>query len=280
MAKTTKRNTPLRRKPTKKKKSFLLVKAVFFLVILIFFTFTISHYKNAILYYFSFKTDKLVQSDKLTQARIYEIINDNSDKVVGIDVSQYQGNINWNELDSVENKKIGFVFVRASVGNDFIDSSFETNWKQAKKKKIIRGAYHYYRPNENSKLQAQNFIKTVQLKKGDLPPVLDIEKLPNNQSIDSLKIGIKRWLTIIDNHYNVKPIIYSGEKYYNSFLKEDFKEYTFWIANYNPWVNEINDNWLFWQFTEKAVIKGIKEKVDINLYNGTPKMLNYLIIPN
>jgi lysozyme len=150
----------------------------------------------------------------------------------------------------------------------------------AKKNNFIRGAYHYYRPNENSIEQADNFIKTVKLKIGDLPPVLDIEKLPENQSIDSLKVGLRRWLKKVDQHYKVKPIIYTGERYYNDFLKDEFSEYTFWVANYNFFVENIENDWQFWQFTEKARINGINENVDLNIYNGTPKMLEYITISN
>ena len=280
MARITRRKAPVKRTTSRKKKSLFPLNKVIFVLVFISFLFAAFYYKNTILYYLSYKSNKVIESDKLAEARIFEILNKNENKVVGIDISEYQGKINWEKVDSVDSEKIGFVFVRSTVGNDRVDYKFKTNWEKANDKKLICGAYHYYRPNENSKLQANNFIKNVHLKKGDLPPVLDIEKLPKTQSIDSLKIGIKRWLTIVENHYNVKPIIYTGEKYYDSFLKDDFKGYTFWIANYNPWVETIKEDWLFWQFTEKAVINGINEKVDVNIYNGTPKMLEYLTISN
>jgi lysozyme len=107
--------------------------------------------------------------------------------------------------------------------------------------------------------------------------VLDIENLPKTQSVDSLKVGLKRWLKKVEDHYKVKPIIYSGERYYKDFLKDDFKGYPFWIANYNFFVENIKDDWLFWQFTEKGTIPGIEGPVDLNIYNGTPKMLNYQV---
>ncbi|HEU0137474.1 MAG TPA: GH25 family lysozyme, partial [Flavobacterium sp.] len=151
---------------------------------------------------------------------------------------------------------------------------------QAKDNNFIRGAYHYYRPNENSSDQADNFIATVKLSKGDLPPVLDIEQLPKRQSVDSLKVGLKRWLTKVEKHYNMRPIIYSGERYYDDFLKDEFEGYTFWIANYNFFVENIKDDWQFWQFTEKATVPGISGPVDMNIYNGTPKMLRYLTKSN
>lgn len=279
MAKATTRKTPIRKRAIKKKQTFFSLKFIIISLLIILFSFGIYHYRNAILYYFSFKTDKVLKEDKVAQARIYQILKAHKELSFGFDVSQYQGEIDWEQIDSVENKfPLHFVLIRATAGNNKEDSEFDDNWKAAKKHHFIRGAYHYYRPNENSIEQAENFIKTVTLQRGDLPPVLDIEQLPKEQSIDSLKVGLKRWLKKIDAHYKVKPIIYTGEKYYEDFLKEEFKGYTFWVANYNFFVENIKEDWLFWQFTEKAVIKGINEKVDLNIYNGTPKMLEYLTI--
>jgi lysozyme len=240
----------------------------------------LGYYKrNALAYYFGFKSDKILKEEKKYSSRNAAVLAENYDKVAGIDVSQYQGKIDWDEIKFINKKyPIGFVFIRASVGNDCNDSSFKCNWKEAKKHKIIRGAYHYYRPNENSVEQAERFIQLVKLEKGDLPPVLDIEKLPVEQSIDSLKIGLKRFLKKIDEHYKIKPIIYTSQKYYEDFLEEEFEDYTFWIANYNFIDEKINDDFLFWQFTEKGKVNGIKYNVDLNIYNGTPKMLDYLRI--
>ncbi|MCU0350120.1 MAG: glycoside hydrolase family 25 protein, partial [Flavobacterium sp.] len=163
---------------------------------------------------------------------------------------------------------LSFVFIRSTAGKDKIDSKFKENWKAAKERQLIRGAYHYYRPNENSIVQAENFINTVTLEPGDFPPVLDIEQLPKKQSLDSLKVGLKRWLDKVEKHYKVKPIIYSGESYYKDFLKKEFSEYPFWIANYNFWRNQPDSHWLLWQFTEKAQISGINGTVDVNVFNG------------
>lgn len=279
MAKATTRKTPIRKRANKKKQTFFSLKFIIISLLIILFSLGIYHYRNAILYYFSFKTDKVLKEDKVAQARIYQILKAHKELTFGFDVSQYQGEIDWEQIDSVENKfPLHFVLIRATAGNNKEDSEFDDNWKAAKEHNFIRGAYHYYRPNENSIEQAENFIKTVTLQKGDLPPVLDIEQLPKEQSIDRLKVGLKRWLKKIDEYYKVKPIIYTGEKYYEDFLKEEFKGYTFWVANYNFFVENIKEDWLFWQFTEKATIKGINERVDLNIYNGTPKMLEYLTL--
>jgi lysozyme len=258
-------------------KSQIIIFSLFFL----FLSGTVYHYREALLYYFSFKTHKIIKEDKIAEARNFQILEKHQDRTFGLDVSQFQGEINWKIIDTIEEKfPLHFVFIRATAGKDKLDSQFKNNWAAAKENHLIRGAYHYYRPNENSIAQADFFIKNVKLQKGDLPPVLDIEKLPKNQSVDSLKKGLRRWLEKVDSHYKVKPIIYTSEKYYEDFLKKEFSEYTFWIANYNFFVEEIKDDWLFWQFTEKATIDGIQERVDVNIYNGTPKMLDYLTISN
>lgn len=288
MRKPVTRKPSVRRKPVSKKKASFWKgnKGSFILGILftIFLLLICYHYRNGLNYYLGLKLDKNKLSDenkRIADVRNYQILTKYQDKVVGIDISQYQGKIDWDNVRDIENAfPVGFVFIRATVGKEKLDSQFKENWLGAKNNGITRGAYHYYRPNENSLQQAELFIKNVKLQKGDLPPVLDIEKLPKNQSIDSLKIGLRRWLKKIDAHYKVKPIIYTGEHYYENFLKNEFSGYTFWIANYNFFVEDMKDDWLFWQFTEKASIQGIKGNVDVNIYNGTPKMLKYLTISN
>ncbi len=279
--KKTSNRKPISRKKTSfwkgNKGSFVL--GILFAAILFSIAF---HYRNGLYYYLDLKSEKAssnYEDKRISDVRNFQILNKYKDKVAGFDVSEYQGKINWDEINNVDNTyPLRFVFIRATAGKDKLDSKFEYNWSESRANRFIRGAYHYYRPNENSIAQAENFIKNVTLKKGDLPPILDIEKLPENQPIDSLKIGLKRWLEKVDNHYKVKPIIYTGEKYYDAFLKKEFSEYTFWIANYNFFVEDIKDDWLFWQFTEKATISGINGNVDVNIYNGTPKMLEYLTI--
>lgn len=283
--KTVRRRTATTRKTRKKPSAFYskFRKISLYFLAGILVLVTLYHYRNGLAYYFSFKTDKLLsenaESKRLSDIRNHQVLENINGKSIGIDVSEYQDDIKWSYVDTLENTyPIHFVFIRATVGCDRLDKKFNTNWEGAKKNKMIRGAYHYYRPNENSIDQADLFIKNVQLRKGDLPPVLDIEKLPKNQSIERLKVGLKRWLTRVEAHYHVRPIIYTGEKYYDDFLKEEFSEYLFWIANYNFYREKINDDWLFWQFTEKGSVPGIKGNVDVNIYNGDLQQLQFITV--
>ena len=283
--KSTRPRTTYARKPAKKSSFFagklLRYLSVIFFVLLFFGL--LYHYREGLAYYFSFKSDKVLsdaaESKRFSDIRNFQVLEKHEGKSIGLDVSEYQEKISWSYVDTLEQKyPLDFVFIRATVGKDRVDHRFKRNWLGAKDNKMIRGAYHYYRPNENSIEQAELFIQTVRLQKGDLPPVLDIEKLPRNQSIDSLKVGLKRWLNKVEAHYKVKPIIYTGEKYYDDFLKEEFSDYLFWIANYNFYREEIDGDWLFWQFTEKAKVPGITTKVDINIYNGDLEQLRFITV--
>lgn len=280
------RKKPVIRRKTRKKSSFFSGKLIRFSIIgffvLLFFGVGY-HYRNGLLYYLGFKSYKLsyeqAEAKRISDVRNFQVLENHIGKAIGLDVSEYQGEIDWTLVKNIEgNYPLEFVLIRATAGIDREDLQFRKNWLGAKNRKMIRGAYHYYRPNENSLEQAKIFIQTVQLQKGDLPPVLDIEKLPKEQSLDSLKKGLKRWLKVVEAHYKVRPIIYTGEKYYDDFLKEEFSDYLFWIANYNFYREKIGEDWLFWQFTEKASVAGIKGNVDVNIYNGDIEQLRFITI--
>ena len=286
---TPKRTAAPRKKTAKKKQGltpFTILKYSVYMLLITFIIAGTYRFRHGVLVYLGFNkinnkqiTVLTKEERKIADLRIYEIVSRHKDRIFGFDVSHYQGKINW---DSIERSKgdfpLDFVFIRASAGKRRGDNEFARNWKHAKRTGFIRGAYHYYRPDENSVKQAENFIKRVTLSKGDLPPVLDIEKMPNGQSIDSLKSGLKRWLKLVENHYGVKPILYSGQSFHGDFLKKEFKGYTLWIANYSFFEDEIRKEWDFWQFTDKASIIGIEGKVDANIYNGNLSGLKKLCI--
>tara|TARA_B100001287_G_scaffold251712_1_gene233127 strand:+ start:4187 stop:4963 length:777 start_codon:yes stop_codon:yes gene_type:complete len=193
------------------------------------------------------------------------------DYIYGIDISEYQGVIAWNKIHKInEEKTIDFVIVRATAGNNHRDRFFTSNWREAGNKKIIRGAYHYFRPNENSTEQANNFIKNVKLSSGDLPPIIDIERISKIQSINSLKVGVRNWMKIIEEHYGIKPILYTGAHYYKDYLAKDFNEYKLWVANYNQVNLPLKKHkWMMWQFSDNGSASGIKGPVDLNLFKGS-----------
>jgi lysozyme len=266
-----------RKYPSKSKKQSIIspksVKWILGLFLLLCAIIFVYQKKDAVLFYLGFKiksSELTANQRKLEDRRINDIVENHKGKIFGIDVSQYQGTIDWDNVEAIEEQfELKFVVVRATAGSNKVDLKFKKNWKNLTESMYIQGAYHYYRPDENSTDQANNFIKNVKLRKGHLPPILDIEKMPKGQSMEKLKEGLQNWLSIVEKHYRVKPIIYTGEKYYEDFLQQDFPSYQFWIANYNPWKEKIEADYLMWQFTEKAKLHGINELVDVNVFNGT-----------
>jgi len=198
----------------------------------------------------------------------------NGYSVFGIDVSRHQGNINWGKLSKFRfaGHKIEFVFIKATEGENWVDQQFEYNWKKAKAYNILRGAYHFYRPKVHSSKQMRNFIALVEMEKGDLPPVLDVE-IESSLPKSTYQKGVLNCLKIMEAHYGLKPIIYTNQQLYREYFRhKDFKDYRFWISRLKPTAPRIN-RWRFWQFTYQAVVAGTDEYVDVNIFNGSKQEL-------
>jgi GH25 family lysozyme M1 (1,4-beta-N-acetylmuramidase) len=201
----------------------------------------------------------------------------NGIRTFGLDISYHQGSILW---DSVAKSKhpIQFVFIRACYGATKLDAQFHRNWEECSGKSFLRGAYHYYRPSQNSNSQFDLFKTHVYLRKGDLPPMLDIEE---NSLLgrENLLRGVKNWLKLAEDHYGIKPIIYTNLDFYRRYFdSKEFKSYHFWIAAYSGRHRIASVPWTFHQFSEKMRVKGISELVDGNDFNGDRRALERLCI--
>jgi len=198
----------------------------------------------------------------------------------GIDVSHHQDAIDWKEVKSmqVKNIKVGFSFIKATEGLGRVDNEFRRNWFKIKESGMPRGAYHFFIASKSGKAQAENFIETVDLSKGDLPPVLDIETT-NGSSVENIKARAKDFLNVLEAHFKVKPIIYTNVDFYETFLGDDFNDYPLWIAHYlvhdKP---RIERKWIFWQYNEGGHVNGIDAYVDFNVFNGDSADFKKLLI--
>jgi lysozyme len=194
--------------------------------------------------------------------------------IEGIDVSHHQQKIYW---DSLAKKNLTFVFVKATEGMSHTDTQFDFNWNEAKRIGLKRGAYHFFSTFTNATDQARHFIQTVKLEKGDLAPVLDFED--NIYFLEpGLKDSIYTWLTMVENHFRIKPIIYTNLNLYNNFIKPSFSNYPFWIARYQSDNLPIPNNSLsyIWQYGNRGRISGINGHVDLNVFLGTQTDFNNL----
>lgn len=193
----------------------------------------------------------------------------------GVDVSHHQQRIDWETV--AQKNDLHFAFVKATEGSDHKDSLFCTNWDMLQQTGIRRGAYHYFRSYGCGHDQALHFLQTVELSPGDLAPVLDLEttdKMPVEIMLEEARI----WLETVERSLNVRPIIYTNLHFYETYLAGVFDNYPLWIARYSE--NEPtlrNGNfWHFWQYSEKGCVQGISKRVDLNLFRGTPQMLDRL----
>ena len=200
--------------------------------------------------------------------------------VHGIDVSHHQGTIDWELLRNsatIDDYPLAFAFIKATESSDIVDSQFKKNFAQAKKYGIMRGAYHFYRTTTPAKQKAEHFIRNVELLPCDLPPVLDVEIHPQGISAEDFRQGILEWLARVEQHYGVRPILYTYHSFRQQYMNDPvFDLYPYWIAHYHVDSVRYKGPWAFWQHSDRGQLPGIKEKVDLNIFNGTYEELQQL----
>jgi lysozyme len=202
--------------------------------------------------------------------------------VQGIDVSSYQGYINWEKVKKMHQDSIhiGFAFIKATEGVIKADPFFQRNWRECKKAGIPCGAYHYLWPRFSGKFQAKFFLQNIKPGKGDLPVVVDIETL-EGVTPAKMRLQLAEFLREIETRTKVKPIIYSGVKFYEDNLAGYFDDYPLWLSNFNhsDLVTGRSTHWKFWQHSDKARVNGIAHAVDFDAFKGDSIAFKRMLIP-
>ena len=196
----------------------------------------------------------------------------NGYEIQGIDISHYQGDIDWTlvKTATINECPIRFVLIKATEGASIVDENFKENFFQAREHGLIRGAYHFWSKRSSAKEQAQHFLNNVSLERGDLPPILDVEHKPKNKPVEEFQKDILEWLDIMEKTYGVKPIIYTYLNFKMKYLSDKrFTDYPFWIAHYYVEEMKYQGPWKFWQHTDAGRLPGIEGEVDFNIYNGS-----------
>ncbi|MBR6346798.1 MAG: hypothetical protein IKR69_05360 [Bacteroidales bacterium] len=158
------------------------------------------------------------------------------------------------------------IYIKATEGESMVDENFSDSWKNAEAHQIRRGAYHYFLPSKSPVNQANHFIKTVgPLRSDDLPPVLDVETILKNEGAKKLNEKALKWLQTVEEYYGIKPVVYCPDNYALFVISSDIKNsYPIWVAHYGvPF--PLYRNWKCWQFSEKAIIKGIPGLSDLSV---------------
>ena len=195
-------------------------------------------------------------------------------KTWGIDVSHYQGEVDWKK---VKDTGVDFVYIKATEGSSYVDECFGKNKKQLEENEFTYGVYHFFSFDSKAKDQAKHFIETVGDMKGKLVPVVDVEyygnKIKHPPKKKNVQKELQKMLDILEKEYGVKPMIYSTEPFYIKYLDGDFDDYPLWVRNV---YFEPVHKWKIWQYTDKYKMDGMngKEKyVDANVCKGDLKDL-------
>lgn len=194
--------------------------------------------------------------------------------VKGVDVSAYQGEIDWQTLAMQD---VSFAFIKATEGSSFVDDKFSENWENALATNLKVGAYHFFSYESSGTAQAEHFIRTVPKVKGSLAPVIDVEFYGdfhrNPANADSVISELKDMIVILEKYYEVKPILYFTQESYELYIKGNFDEYPLWARSVYKKIGYIEvENWSFWQYSNRKKLDGYKgeEKfIDMNCFNGS-----------
>jgi lysozyme len=192
--------------------------------------------------------------------------------VLGVDVSYYEGTINWTSLHA---GGVQFAFIRVSDGTGFHDPKFASYWPAAKNAGVIRGAYQFFRPNQNVIAQADLLIAALggTYTPGDLPPVIDVE-VTGGYGPSTVATKVRQWVDHVKGVLGVDPIVYTGKYFWRDQVggPTSFVGNPLWIAQYtshcpdlpSPW-----PTWTFWQNSDTGTVAGISGHVDVDKFNGT-----------
>jgi lysozyme len=195
--------------------------------------------------------------------------------IQGIDVSKYQGDIEW---QAVHDSGVRFAWIKATEGGDVVDSKFQANWEGARAAGIPRGAYHFMfwcRPWQE---EVNWFIKNVPVEPDALPPVLDVEATPQSKMCkrtlerDKTIADMRLILEALERHYGKKPVIYSSVDFYQSILFDGaLSDFPIWVRStkYHPAVRYGNRHWHIWQYASDGSVPGIRGAVDRNCFYGS-----------
>jgi lysozyme len=185
--------------------------------------------------------------------------------VRGIDVSRFQGDIDW---DTVRSAGIGFAYIKATEGGDLVDPKFRQNWEGAARAGVPRGAYHFFTFCRSGADQAANFLNTVPAEAGALPPAIDIEfggNCSRRPDRDSLRKELDVFITAAAGRYGKVPVLYVKYDSYEAFIQGGYSDHPVWIQDifFEPKLPDGRPVSI-WQYSVRGHIPGIEGYVDLN----------------
>jgi lysozyme len=189
--------------------------------------------------------------------------------VQGVDVSVYQGTIQWSD---VKTAGIDFAIARISDGSE-LDTEFAANWAGMQSAGLVRGAYQYFEPGEDPTTQANIVVSAVgKLGAGDLPVTADMETT-GGQSAATIAANLRTWIAAVQAGTGKLPMIYTAEGYWDGDVASGaFSNDSLWVANWEVSCPDLPTGWSawsVWQYSDSGTVSGISGAVDLDEFNGT-----------
>ncbi len=205
---------------------------------------------------------------------VWENLRPTQYPVHGIDVSKWQGDIDWR---TAKRGGVAFAFIKATEGGDHTDKAFRQYWDGAGRAGVPRGAYHFYYFCRTAAEQARWFIRNVPKDPKALPPVLDMEwnhssSCKYKPTAAKIRSEMRTYLRIMRTHYGKKPLVYTTVDFYKDNNLSSMRNVEFWLRSVAAHPKDVypGQRWSFWQYTGTGKIPGIKGDTDINVFGGNP----------
>lgn len=212
----------------------------------------------------------------LAEAGLHVIPAHRPQTLYGIDVSHYQGKINWSAVPLDPNAR--FVYIKATESAGIVDEYYRKNLYEARKAGIPAGVYHFFSPSASAMMQLKNFFENVDPRQQDLVPIIDVERRGRGSSLD-FHGKLSAVLRETEKYFGAKPIIYTGVNFYNEHLAGRYAGYKFMIARYGDEPPTLSDevSVVLWQFTSSGYISGIQGKVDRSCFLGNYSLTDIMM---
>ncbi len=183
----------------------------------------------------------------------------------GIDLSHHNGQVNW---DALEAGNLDFIYLKATEGRDWKDRDFQSNWIEATRRGYHLGAYHFYILCKPAREQAANFIQSVEVRSGTLPPAVDLEYAHNckpYRDAAGTRAELQAFLDRLEAEYGADPVIYTTPEFHADWIAGHFDRYPLWIRS----VDGAPDMpYAIWQHSMRGKVAGIEGDVDLNVAAG------------
>ena len=183
-------------------------------------------------------------------------------KMQGLDISHHQEKVNWTRVDP----KYKFIILKATEGQNFLDTDFLYNWNNARLNGFVVGAYHFFTMTSSGAAQADFYISKVPDSDKTLPPIIDLEISTKKYKKKDVMKNLEEMVDKLEKHYKKRVIFYVNYNTYNAYIKGEFPKNKIWITDYKyfPRIKE-NNRWVIWQVSRRGRIEGIPGFTDKNV---------------